>query len=145
MIKLKKKKYIERRDIMKKIFKTFAMNPRMLPDYIKIVNHKIDYLVIPTKDHGKVFFTHSLSSGEPDDKVLKIFASMVKTGKVNKLVVCYPDKLKKSAWSWVLKYHLFPKGVGPVKTHSNEDYDSLGLKVERKDGLLNVLLSAKHY
>jgi hypothetical protein len=113
-----------------------------IPRYAQVVNHKIPYLVLKTSV-GRVFFTHSKDDGSPDGKMLDLFTSYVKSGKADKIVVCYPDKIAKSDYHYVLKHHLMPKGKGPVKTHGNDAAARNGFPTKEKGNMVSVLLSVK--
>jgi hypothetical protein len=126
---------------MGRIFKQIWMHESLLGRYTDVVNYKLDYLVIRTRDHGSIFFTHSLADGSPDSRVLKVFASMLRSGRVSRLVVCYPDRLARSSWSWVLRYHLLPSGRGVLSTHDNDEASRYGYPTRVDRSFVSILLS----
>lgn len=126
----------------RQIFKQIFIRVNDLDRYTKVVNHQLDYLVLRT-NVGRVFFTHSLSNGNPDAAMLSLFASMLKAGKVDKLVVCYPDRIANSKFRFVLKHHLLRSGRGEVRTHDNEGAARNGYPTRMSNGSISLLLSIR--
>lgn len=127
---------------MNQYFKKIMIRISDIPRYTEVVNHVIPYLILPTSV-GKVFFTHSKDDGSPDPKMLNLFDSMLKSGRADKLVVCYPDRIAKSEFRHLLKYHLMPNGRGPLRTHSNNTAAKAGYPTTVSGNRISVLLSVK--
>jgi hypothetical protein len=103
--------------------------------YEDVVYHKRDFAVIPTR-LGRVFFCHSLADGRPNSQVLRIFASKLRRGEVDKLIVCDPQNLARGGWGWTLRYHLFANCVGTVSTGGEPSQRPV-------NGTVEIVLSAK--
>jgi hypothetical protein len=128
---------------MKQYFKNIKIKISDIGRYAQVVNHVIPYLILPTSV-GKVFFTHSKEDGSPDPKMLNLFNSMLKSGKADKIVVCYPDEIAKSKeFRHLLKYHLMPNGRGPLRTHDNNAAARAGYPTTVSGNRISVLLSVK--
>lgn len=126
---------------MERIFTTFKLPVRYFDRYVDVVEYRLPYLVIPTPDWGRIFFTHSLEDGSPDARVLRVFAAKLRRKEVDRLVVCYPDRLAQSSWRWVLRYHLLPFGRGVVATHDNEEAAAQGVDTSVRGGHFKVMIS----